>query len=639
MYQIDLREGLIDVTANGMPLLGGMYVTLRTQRLGECRLVADSMTTDGGHTVVNLVSERTETATLSFDEVGASLQCRIHVVTVRHGQRINFFLSSNDSLALHFAFAEGAEGNYITEKTTKLWFQVPQHNVELDKLPRQTSDLHVAMNGKHVHMLPLVSDDLRTEFYGNALVMSVGCGGVNEVEGAVMALTVGDDPFAVVEETFRAGRESGAIAVPLRHERTLPDMFHCFGWCTWDAFYQDVTAEKIYRKLTELKEKGVCVRYVLIDDGWSQVKDSMLWSFSEDKEKFPEGLAACVRRIKEEFGVTYVGVWQAYNGYWQGIHPDGEVAQSMRDCLLHAPNDLLLPAPDAEKSYAFWHAWHAYLEECGIDFVKVDNQATYSYYIDEACRNVAGVRGAHEGLERSVFEHFDGRLINCMGMGIYDLLTRPRSAVNRNSNDFLPKLENGFAIHAVTNVYNTLTHSQIMVCDYDMFWTRHESAKPSSVLRAISGGPVYISDPIDATDEQYVRPLYEGEGMVPVLDGQAMPTYDCFYRSCEKDGIPLKVWNRKGENFAVAAFGLTDAGACGSLRLADIPGASGRYVAIEYFSGRAVVMDEHTELAISLPKLDVELWNLYPVRDGHAVVADSTLYMGCAAKNTKVITV
>ena len=489
-------------------------------------------------------------------------------------------------------------------------------------------------------MLPLVGDDLRTEFREDSLFASVGCGGVGQVSAYILTLAIGNDPFEVIRENFETARKTGAIGVPLRRERELPAMCGKFGWCTWDAFYQEPTSEKIFRKLDELRAMGIKLGYVLIDDGWSAVRDNSLWDFCEDRQKFPEGLAACVKRIKEEYGIPYVGVWQAFNGYWKGIHPEGVVARELGACLQSCPNGLLIPAPDAEKNFAFWDRWHSYLAAQGIDFVKVDNQTTYSYYIDDICKNVAGVRAAHEGLERSVFKHFEGRMINCMGMGIYDQLTRPQSALNRNSNDFLPKLENGFAIHLCTNAYNAPVHSQMMYCDYDMFWSKHESSKPGSVLRAISGGPVYISDPIDSTDMLYLSPLYEEDGTIPALDSYAMPTYDCFYRDCAKDGVPLKVFNRCGKNFAVAAFGISDGMAEGSLRLGDIPGVDfEEYLACEYFSGERTVMDRDTEIKISLQKHEVMLWNLYPIRDGKAQIGDSALYMGCAAKNTQAYTV
>lgn len=624
------------IAHNGEPLLDGIRLTVSTQRDGCCELYPDEILNFGNKIVVSFAGDvRMEYARVVFDQSGCVLQFWLEVGTLRGQQRLNYYFASNDSVKIHFKFARSIQGNYITETSTKLWFQTPQFSMDLSALPKQTQDIHILSGKDHIHIFPLVCDDMRTEFKDNALVASVGCGGICDVSGYVMSLSVSNDPYKAIKSNFEYGRKNGAIGVPLRRERTLPDMFRHFGWCTWDAFYREPTADKIYAKLAELKKLGVTPSFVLIDDGWSDTRDMRLWNFTEDSEKFPEGLGTCIRKIKGEYGVRYVGVWQTFNGYWKGIDPDSPVANEMGDVLMRCPNGLLIPSVDADKNFSFWDRWHSYLNRQGVDFVKVDNQSTYSYYIDEICKNVEGVRGAHEGLERSVFKHFDGRMINCMGMGIYDQLTRSRSALNRNSNDFLPELENWFVIHCVTNVYNAPVHSQLMWCDYDMWWSCHESAKPSSVLRAISGGPVYISDGIGATDTTYIKCLYDSDGDIPWLDSQAMPTYDCFYRDCARDEIPLKVFNRCGDNFALAAFGLSDGIVKGTFRLTDIPGTNGEYLVCEFFSGQRCVMDADSVISFSLEKYGVMLWNLYPIFNGEVLIGSDKLYMGCADKNKK----
>lgn len=638
-FAFQIQDGKLELLYRGESLLGEMYLTVATQRDGTCELYGQELEIQENSTVVRFGgSDRVTKAELRFTECGASLQCRAAISTAREQTRVNYYFAANDSIRLHFRVVPKVSDNFITDASTKLWFQTPSFSRDLTRLPPQTQDIHIRLNTVHVHLFPLVSDDLRTEFKGDALVASVGCGGVSEAEGYILTLAVGGDPYQPIRDNFTAGRKTGAIAVPLRYEREKPVIFSGLGWCTWDAFYQEPSSDKIFRKLEELKRLGIHLNYVLIDDGWSQVRDMRLWSFREDLQKFPDGLSACIARIKQEYGIPYVGVWQAFNGYWKGIHPDGPVAKEMGSALLQCPNGLLIPAPEQARNYAFWNHWHRYLQAQGVDFVKVDNQTTYSYYIDDICRNVAGVWQAHEGLERSVFEHFGGKMINCMGMGVADQLTRPRSALNRNSNDFLPKLQDGFVRHIQANIYNAPVHSQLMYCDYDMWWSRHESAKPSSVLRAISGGPVYISDPIGETDRTYLTPLCEPDGSVPQLDSQAMPTYDCFYRDCPRDCYPLKVFNRCGENFAVAAFGLSDETVQGSLRLADIPGASGEYLICEYFSGIKQRMGRETEIRFQLDKYEVLLWNLYPIRDGIALVGDPSLYMGCASQKQESYT-
>jgi raffinose synthase len=44
-----------------------------------------------------------------------------------------------------------------------------------------------------------------------------------------------------------------------------------FGWCTWDAFYSDVTPEGVLEGVSSLTKAGVQPKTVIIDDGWQTV--------------------------------------------------------------------------------------------------------------------------------------------------------------------------------------------------------------------------------------------------------------------------------------------------------------------------------------------------------------------------------
>ena len=105
---------------------------------------------------------------------------------------------------------------------------------------------------------------------------------------------------------------------------------------------------------------------------------------------------------------------------------------------------------------------------------------------------MTATRGMHGALEGAA-AYFDGAVINCMGMAAENMFSRPQTAVARNSDDFMPKREDGFAEHLLQNAYNTPYQGELYVCDWDMFWTSHEDGLRHSLLRAISGGPVYFS--------------------------------------------------------------------------------------------------------------------------------------------------
>lgn len=60
-----------------------------------------------------------------------------------------------------------------------------------------------------------------------------------------------------------------------RWEKQLPEIANYLGWCTWDAFYHDVSAQGIANGLQSFKQAGVQPRWIIIDDGW-QVRDTHL---------------------------------------------------------------------------------------------------------------------------------------------------------------------------------------------------------------------------------------------------------------------------------------------------------------------------------------------------------------------------
>ena len=65
------------------------------------------------------------------------------------------------------------------------------------------------------------------------------------------------DPYEAVRRAVTAAAAGRKQPVLLRQARHYPEIFEGFGWCTWDAFYHGVSEEGIFRKLEELRGKGV----------------------------------------------------------------------------------------------------------------------------------------------------------------------------------------------------------------------------------------------------------------------------------------------------------------------------------------------------------------------------------------------
>lgn len=497
------------------------------------------------------------------------------------------------------------------------WWTMPKFVSTVDEIPFRTQNLVMQIEDKHYHLLPLCGENFRCEIGNGIVYLSPGCSGRQFLKGDFLAVTVGDDPFDVVKDGYENAKELGAIKIPLSAERKYPEVFEGFGWCTWDAFYEDVSSEKIYKKLDEFKEANVPVKWMIIDDGWRLANGNLLLSFEEDKEKFPEGLKACVEKIKREYGVEKVGVWHSFLGYWFGVDPKSDLYEDQKENLVLIADDIAIPVPDEEKAFEFWDKWHSYIRECGVDFLKIDNQSSLSHRTASLMPTCEAARIIHKALERSVVKNFGGDLINCMGMDMENVLARPVTAVSRNSGDYYPQIERHFVTHATQNVYNTIWHSMLYHCDFDMWWSKHETAIQSGSLRAISGALIYVSDAFGKTDRDAIMPTIEDDGTIIRCDLPAKPTRDLFYTDCRKAEKLLKIWNRKGEDFAAAVYNIgteefakviTD-----TLDLADIPGADDTYVAYEYFTKTFKKVKAGDKIEITLDVDKIALYNFYKV--------------------------
>ena len=144
----------------------------------------------------------------------------------------------------------------------------------------------------------------------------------------------------------------------MRRERRILEMFRYLGWCSWDAFYRDVSEEGIRQKADELSKKQVPVRWMVIDDGWMSMdkNEELLVDFAPDRKKFPEGFHRMTEGLREKNGIRWFGVWHAMGGSWGGIVPESGLAQKERPYLYETVSGKLVPSPvTGEKFYRDWY--------------------------------------------------------------------------------------------------------------------------------------------------------------------------------------------------------------------------------------------------------------------------------------------
>lgn len=505
----------------------------------------------------------------------------------------------------------------------KDWWVRPAFIGQLAETPDRTQMILFRKEKVFFVLLSVCGEVCRTDMCGkdedSLLVrMSPGAGNRNRLSDSSLVIAAGEDPYrccerAVEEALLYQGRES-----MLRRNRSYPEMFEYFGWCSWDAFYHQVSHQGIRDKMREFREKKVPVKWVLIDDGWlsADYEEQVLTELDARESQFPEGLRGCVRELKEEYGIEKVGVWHAVMGYWNGVKEGTPARQALQMGLAHLPDGRLLPGPSADKAFLFYDRWHAYLRNhCGIDFVKVDGQSAISLaYGGMETYGEAG-REIQKGLNASAALHFGNCIINCMGMASEDMWNRPSSAVSRSSDDFVPGEKDGFREHVIQNGYNNLLQGQFYWGDWDMFYTDHRENRCNSMLRAVSGGPVYVSDRVGETDPVWIWPLIRKDGRVIRCDCVGMPTTDCLLADPLTSGKPLKIWNRYGACYVAAAFSIhKEEERCeGVLSVQDIPGLSdNKWLVYSWLERKLSPLEEGCDVTISLAFGESELYLILP---------------------------
>lgn len=472
------------------------------------------------------------------------------------------------------------------------WWTRPAFVKRYEEIPPRTQVLLMRNRDGFACLVPMVGQQWKATANGGTeteLCLTLGCGvgGFVNVDEPLYLLAEGDTVWEAVHRAFTwLARDKGILT---REQRRLPEAFRHLGWCSWDAFYTKVDETGLRQKAKELTEKSVPVGWMMIDDGWMSTQGTFLTGFAPDREKFPNGFARMVEDIRQTSSIKTFGVWHALGGYWSGVERDSELARQETDHLTRCVNGSLVPSP--EQGADFYRHWYQLLRREGIDLVKVDGQSAVWLYYENTCPVSAAARGMNEALE-SASVLMDNAIINCMGMAMENVLARPTSAVSRNSNDFFPSEEGSFAEHLLENAYNAIYHDELYYCDWDMFWTSHPDSVKHSLLRAISGGPVYFSDRVGETNPDVLRPLTYLDGTVLMMSRSAKPTEDCVFSDPLQRGV-LKLQNTAswGSSTAggIAVYNLTHRQQEFSFTPRDIPELEDarRYWVYDWFEKKA----------------------------------------------------
>ncbi len=548
------------------------------------------------------------------------------------------------------------------------WWTKPKVGTRGREVPVETQYLLAELtDGRYAVLLPILDGGFRAALEGaedDSLVLVAESGDPAVVGTTVtgLFLAVGADPYALMRDAaasivarMRTGR--------LRRDKPLPSFVEQFGWCTWDAFYRDVSHENMRKGLASFAEGGVQPRVLILDDGWLSVRkqasgEERLTAFHAEPGRFPGGLGAAVTLAKETYGIDCFLVWHTLQGYWGGVDAEafpqyrvvaGERAFSP-GILHHAPEinkafGTILGVLAPEDVARFFQSFHRYLREQGVDGVKVDNQCA----LEGAARGLGGrvalMRAYHEALEGSAQTHFLGRLINCMSHATDVIYQTLNSTVTRSFTDFWPNDPASHGLHMVANAQVSFWMGEFVHPDWDMFQSGHAMGAYHAAGRAVSGGPVYVSDKPDGHDFGLLRKLVCSDGTILRAREPGRPTRDCLLRDPLSEDLLLKIFNLNEDAGIIGVFHARYPAneserkpLAGSVSPADVEGLDGTEFAVyRHNAGNLVRCARGAGMAVVLPTLTFELVTVVPIRSGFAPIGLTDKFNSAGAVSAKEV--
>ncbi|KAI9080741.1 hypothetical protein K1719_037254 [Acacia pycnantha] len=459
-------------------------------------------------------------------------------------------------------------------------------------------------------LLPLLEGPFRAVLQGNdkneiEICLESGDNAVETSQGLhLVYMHAGTNPFEVINQAVKA-LEKYMKTFLHREKKRLPSFLDWFGWCTWDAFYTDVTAEGVEEGLKSLSEGGTPPRFLIIDDGWQQIeskakdpdcvvqegaqfatrltgiKENAKFLKNGQNNEQNSGLKHVVDEAKKHHNVKYVYVWHALAGYWGGVKPAASGMEHYDTALAYPVQSpgVLGNQPDIvmdslavhglglvhpKKVYNFYNELHAYLASCGVDGVKVDVQNIIETLGAGHGGRVSLTRSYHQALEASVARNFpDNGCIACMCHNTDGIYSAKQTAVVRASDDFYPHDPASHTIHISSVAYNTLFLGEFMQPDWDMFHSLHPAAEYHAAARAIGGCAIYVSDKPGNHNFELLKKLVLPDGSILRAQLPGRPTRDSLFTDPARDGTSLlKIWNLNKCSGVVGIFNCQGAGWC-----------------------------------------------------------------------------
>lgn len=357
-----------------------------------------------------------------------------------------------------------------------------------------------------------------------SITLYVSTLGKDDLKSHVPLLLIhqGKDIYSTIRQAYQALMKNTEVSdLKSRTAKEYFEAFRYLGWCTWEHYHYDIDESKILSDIEAIESSGIPIRYVLIDDGHLANKNRQLTSFTPDRQRFPSGWENIMSRKKDN-KIKWMGLWYSLSGYWMGLSPENEFPQTIRHTL-YRHNACLLPGKGSTRIRSFYHYYVSTLKKLGFDFLKIDNQSfTLPLYMGGS-ESIRQATDCNRSLEAEIHQQ-DMGLMNCMAQNVVNTDHTSYSNCTRVSIDYKKYDKNMAKSHLFQSYTNTLLLGQTVWPDHDMF---HSCDTICGALmarsKAVSGGPVYLSDSPEDFIKSNIFPLIDEQGKLFRPEAPAVP--------------------------------------------------------------------------------------------------------------------
>ncbi len=423
-------------------------------------------------------------------------------------------------------------------------------------------------NGNYLTLLPLAGEAstswLEVTEEGE-LILDYGSLGSQAIpEGKKVPLLAwyeSDNVYESLAKTWELAISNDNLmaAGSLRQNKIYPEPLKYLGWCTWEQYRKDIDEEILVSAIDKIEGSGIPVRWFLIDDGHQDDEGRFLKSFTPNTKKFPNGWDPIVSRKKED-AIKWMGIWHGFLSHWDGVHIDHSM-EEMTPFLIANPNREkgLLPKDDMASSEAFYEYLVTTIKGQGFDFMKTDNVSRSTLEYTGFANASKAQRQNVLALERACHKHGIG-LMNCSAQNTIDMLNAFHSATMRTSPDYQKHNLPTSKSQILQSVFNVLWLGQTLWPDHDMFHSSDlEVGGSMSVTKAMSGGPIYVSDDPADFNKEVIMPLCYEDGLLIRPEAPAVPLVESIFNDAlyESGNVYRAIAPLKNKACAITAYNLS----------------------------------------------------------------------------------